>query len=298
MPQSTNDAKEARGLFALFKGISIAGKSVGAYSFPSSYIFDLDRKMPAIAKKHFPGKEIHWDVFDDCFQVGAKMKYLIDFYPYVDEIDAAANNHNLDNTCPYETIVLDSITALSQMALKTIDDVKGQDVYSMVKNVKTSKQTGAKTVEMRSWDSYQAEGGFIKEVLDKAKFLWARPGNPKHVIIIAHVFSFERTDPDTRRSETIRRIVTAGKEIAAYIPTVFDEKYHFYGEPPNSFSSETELSYYCITQSAGDDNASTAYALPEKLVFTDTFKNGKLIKSGSLYDVISDHVDIGRPKSF
>jgi predicted kinase len=66
---STLEPQSQRGLFALLKGASGSGKSTAALSFPKVCVLDFDRKMPGIAMKHFPGKEIHWETFNTIYEV-------------------------------------------------------------------------------------------------------------------------------------------------------------------------------------------------------------------------------------
>lgn len=257
---STLDIEGHKGVFALFKGESGTGKSVGALSFPGAYVLDHDRKMPAISQKHFPKKEVHWDTFDDVFQISDKLV-------------------ELQRDCSYETLICDSVTSLSYTALKSIDDVKGQNVLSMLKNVKANK-AGNVQIELRGYDYYNGEDSFLKYYLDCLKSLWARPGNPKHIIMIAHVLTSESTDIKTRIVTKTRRIVTAGKNIAAYIPAQFDDVWHFGYEAATLDSTDGRIRHVISTEAIGDDSAKTAFKLPQVIDFT----------GGSLYDEIQKYI--------
>ena len=247
---STLDSQSLKGIFGLFKGESGAGKSDAALSFPSPYVFDHDRKMPAIANKHFPGKEIHWDHFDNIFEVGEKLNYF------------------LVNGCPYETLIGDSVTSLSYTALKTIDDVKSTNILKMLENVRKSAK-GASTIEIRGYDYYNGEDNFLKFYIDVLKALWSRDGNPKHVIVIAHVLTSETKDIKTNLVTRSRKIVTAGKNIGAYIPAQFDEMYHFATGYPDIGSNSKTVPHLATTEAVGEDNAKTAYNFPSLIDFTN-----------------------------
>lgn len=248
MTKSTlsTDHGDNRGLFALIKGDSGAGKSNLALSFPGVYVMDFDRKMPSIAKKHFPGKEIFYDDFPDIFAVAEKFDYL------------------QDHECPYETIFCDSITALTHMIITSIAKIKGEETPKMLKTLQRTK-TGGKMIEMMGYDYYNGEARFIKYFLDVLKSLWVKDGNPKHVLISAHVITKTKEDFATGRITTTRSIVTAGVATAAYIPTVFDETYHVgiktYMDSP--------ASHICYTQAVGEEFAKTAYRLPAEVDFTN-----------------------------
>lgn len=253
-------------MFALFKGDSGAGKSVGALSFPRPIVLDFDRKMPAIALKHFPDKEIKSLQFKDALEAGQ----LLEDWQRVG--------------CPFETIIVDSITSLSYAVLKTVDDLKGQTILKALEGIRTTSR-GGKMVELRSYDSYNAEDGFLKFVIDALKILHSRPGNPRHVVIIAHVMTSESQDIKTKEVTKTRRIVTAGSKIAAYIPAQFDECWHFGISHGDLLASgdQPRVRHFCTTEAIGEDFAKTAFRLPYKIDFTN----------GSLYDLIRGDIEIG-----
>lgn len=253
------------GFFGMFKGESGAGKSVGALSFPNPIVLDHDRKMPAIARKHFPGKEVKSVQFKDVLEVGK----LLEEWQQVG--------------CPFETIIGDSITSLSYSCLKTLDDLKGQNILKMMENVRESAKK-YKTVELRGYDYYNAEDNFIKFYIDALKALWMRPGNPRHVILIAHVMTSETQDIQTKEIIKTRRIVTAGSKIAAYIPAQMDEVWHFGIERGSILSKEQDaarIKHFCVTESMGEDYAKTAFSLDYKIDFTN----------GSLYENVRDQIE-------
>lgn len=253
-----------QGLFALFKGDSGAGKTVGALSFPEPIILDHDRKMPAIARKHFPNRKFDWIQYESVLDYGD----LIDRWK--------------SEGCPYKTIICDSVTSLSASCLKTIDDLKGQNILNSMRSIKATK-SGGQMVELRGYDYYNAEDSFIKYYLDGLKTLWARPGNPQHVIMIAHVLTSESTDIKTKTVTRTRRIVTAGKGIAAYIPAQFDDVFHFGVAHGDILADDdsAKVRHLCFTEAIGEDFAKTAYRLPYRLDYT----------GGSLYDLISSEVE-------
>src|SRR5271170_808498 len=155
MPQSTLNHTDNHGLLSIFKGESGEGKSVGALSFPTPYVFDFDKKMPSISQKHFPGKEVHWDTFDSIFEVDEKLSELF-------------------NNCPYETLIIDSITGLVNIVMESVGQVKHESVPDILKRV-TGKSN---TIEMMGIDYYSAEDRFCTYFIDRVKTLWARDGNP------------------------------------------------------------------------------------------------------------------------
>lgn len=251
--------------FALFKGESGTGKTTAALSFPNPIVLDFDRKMPAIAIKHFPDRDIAFKTFESVLHAG---DYLAQWKQQ-----------------GYDTIIVDSITSLSYSCLRTMDVLKGQDILTRLRNLKPSD----KAPEMRGFDYYNAEDDFLKFFIDALKSLWTK-GQVQNVIVIAHVLVSEQTNIATKIVTKTRRIVTAGSKIAAYIPAQFDECYHF-GTMPGDLlvKSDTDavrVRHVVSTEAIGDDFAKTAYRLPAMIDFTNS----------SFYEKIRDDIEsVQRP---
>lgn len=267
MPSTKDKSPEERGLFALFKGDSGSGKSVGALSFcdpdndgsKPGFVFDNDGKMPNIAQKHFPDKDIHYERFNNIFD---HANILDEFYKY----------------CPYETIIEDSLTSLVVNVLNSVGEIKGEKSMDMLRKLKMTGG-GGKMIELMGIDYYNAETNFIERYwLDMLKALWARPGNPKHVIIIAHVLTAESApDLKTKIVTRTRSLVTAGRKVAAYIPTQFDDAWHFAYESDMMGKNRRVV----LTDGIGEDWAKTSFRIPNnKIDFTGT---PPLYEDGNLY---------------
>jgi hypothetical protein len=258
MPQSTSDKQSQKGLLAIFKGDSGTGKSVAALSFPNAYVFDFDRKMPDISLKHFPGKEVHWDSFEDIFEID---KQLIEFMSY----------------CPYETLIVDSITGLVNICVDSVGKVKDESVTDILGRV-TGKN---KTIEMMGIDYYSAEDRFCTYFVDRLKTLWARNGNPRHVIIIAHVVTVDSApDLKTKIVTRTRSIVSKGRKFAAWLPTGFDNAYIFGQELPDLGDLEQSVKRVVITEAFGEDSAKCSFKFPSKINFTNGSLYDKLVENG------------------
>jgi len=254
---STKDKVNSHGLFALFKGAPNTAKSGAAYSFPNAFVFDFDRKMPTVAIKHFPEKEFNWECFDDVYKVSDFLE------PWM----------NGKKTCPYETLIIDTVTSLSTLCLCSVDKTKGTDVIKMMQHKQVGKG-GAISVEVMGFDYYNAEANFFERYfMECLRILWAREGNPKHVIVIAHEISREQSNMITGITTITKTIVTAGTKVAAFIPSRFDEEYVFESEKPQ-LGTVGDNKRICITQNG--DNARTAYKFPKRIDFTDK----------SLYDIL------------
>jgi hypothetical protein len=168
------------------------------------------------------------------------------------------------------------LTALGIQCLNTTGNLKGEKALELIKKLRQTQ--GGKQVEMMSIDYYNAQVNFIERYwLDILKAMWARPGNPKNVIVIAHVMTTESSpDLKTKIVTRTRSIVTAGKAISAYIPTAFDDAWHFAYEMDENGRNRR----IALTDGIGEDSAKTSYRLPFKIDFTGT---PPLYEDGDLY---------------
>ncbi len=260
MPSTTDEpGSYQHGIFLLEKGEPNSGKSGAAYSFPNPFVFDFDRKMPTVANKHFPGKKIDWECWDDVFALHNFIK------PWL--LDPKDGNPNA-RECPYETLIVDSVTSLSTLVLQSLDKTKGTNVVQMMQNVYTSK-TGEKSVEVMGIDYYNAETNFFeRSFMSWMKTLWSREGNPKHVIVLAHKMRVESApDLKTGAIRITDSILTAGRKAAVFIPSRFDDEYVFIKETQGAGSQLAKDHYFCIT--AGKENARCGYKFPREIDFTD-----------------------------
>jgi hypothetical protein len=237
VPNLQSIKEQRKGLFALFQGFSGAAKSTAALSFPKPYIFDFDRKMPNVALRHYPNSDINWDTFEDIFEVSRKLE-------------------EFQNHCPYETLIVDSVTSLANLCLLSVGKTKGESTMAMLEKLK------GKAVEMMSIDYYNAETAFFQRyLLDLLKSLWNREGNPKYVITIAHILQSESApDLKTKRVTVSKSILTAGRKVAAYIPTVFDDVFTFGLNVDPSDGSSTRVLF---TKPQGDCESRTSLNLPD-----------------------------------
>ena len=260
MPQSTSNKQNPKGLLAIFKGESGEGKSVGALSFPNAYVFDFDRKMPSIATKHFPGKEIYWDSFENIFQIDATLAELSKY------------------NCPYETLIVDSITGLVNIVMDSVGLVKGESVTEILSRTSSGKN---KTIEMMGIDYYSAEDRFCTYFIDRLKSLWVRDGNPKHVIVVAHVVTVDSSpDLKTKVITRTRSIVSKGKKFAAWLPTGFDNVYIFGRKLPDMGDINQTVKRIIKTEAYDEDSAKCSYSFPETIEFTNSSLFEKLVSYG------------------
>jgi hypothetical protein len=265
MPKSTSDAQPTeQGIFALLKGDSGAGKSVGALSFPTPYVLDFDRKMPNVALKHFPGKKIDYDTFSNIFDLTDRLNIMA--------VD-----------CPYETIIADSVTALAALCLSSIAEIKGEETPKMLKLLKATKGGGTQ-IELMSIDYYNGEMRYFYYFLDWLKAMWAKPGNPKHVLLTAHVITKESApDLKTKIVTRTRTILTSGRAAAAFIPTQFDDVFLFSQQREGGMvmnDPDVKTKRIVRFQPIGEDDARTSLPIPAFIDFTN----------GNLFDRIQKSI--------
>jgi hypothetical protein len=262
---NTLDQTDNTNIFGLLKGPSGAGKSVAALSFPDPYVFDLDHKMPAIARKHFPKKSVEYDTYEDIDPLSAKITGWLE-----------------SNDCPYETLIYDSITSLVRIIMNSIAKAKGESTPQMLKMMKATR-SGKQMAELMGYDYYNAEVRFIDWILSANKILFTRPGNPKNILFTAHIVEI-RTKPDinTKLVTVTRSIMTLGNKAPAIVPTEFDECWMFGtqetgGTGPND---PAEIRHVMCTQTEGEDDAKTAFRLSRHTDFTN----------GNLYELLMSQI--------
>lgn len=243
-PQTTENYQLApKGFLGILKGESGEGKSTAAFSFPNAYVFDFDRKMPSIFLKHHPQGDIEWNTFKNIFQIE-------------DELS------KLETHCPYETLIVDSITGLVNIVMDSVGEVKNESVPDILRRV-TSKSN---TIEMMGIDYYSAEDRFCTYFIDRVKGFWSRKENPKHVIIIAHVVTVESApDLKTKQITKTRSIVAKGRKFPAWLPTGFDDVYIVGRELPDLGDLDQSTKRVIWTEAIGEDSAKCSYPISSRL---------------------------------
>jgi hypothetical protein len=248
------------GFYALFKGPSGSGKTVGALSFPGIYHFDFDRKMPWIARKHFSNKSIDYDTYTQIGDVYDKLMCWLK-----GQIE-----------CPYETLVFDSLTYLATLIIQNTGEAKGEDITMILKSMVPTRK-GTRLIESLSYDYYNNEVRFIDWIMVATRKLWADAHAngkfPRNVIFTAHTLE-NRSKPniETKLVTVTRSIFSIGTKAAAIVPANFDEVYLFATMPDDS--PMARVRHLMTTETCGDDDAKTAFVLPQIIDFTN----------GNLYD--------------
>jgi len=198
----------------LFVGDSGAGKSIAAGSWPKPlYFASCDGRMGSVAEWHRGTPGIEFDIFTD---YGA-LREKVDSW---------------ENSCPYEngTIVIDPVTNLSVMLMRYSYKLRGitewdEQAGKQIKGVK-GKKKGA--IDISTIEDYNTETTGIQDLIMDLKVV-SKKFNV-NIIFVAHLLTTTYSKMGGQESHIFRSILTAGKKIATYIPTQFDEVYHFYIE--------------------------------------------------------------------
>jgi hypothetical protein len=234
------------GLYCMFKGEPGTRKSTQALSFPGpQYWFSWDRKMNGIflpmKKWGVDPKSITYDDYDDWNKPRAKLE-------------------SFQTSCPYKTIVLDSITSMADMTLRQTVRLK----YGM--NRKSGAAAGKLIagIAVNEIEDYNAESSALQELIALTKDI--NSFHKVNVILIAHVVQAEYKSSEGT-THVSRSIVTAGKKVSAKIPAYCGEVYHF--NIKKGFIAGQGGDYSLLTEHTGDDFARSALGLDKEIVFGD-----------------------------
>lgn len=212
-----------------------SGKSVAAASFakigPIKF-FDFDGRMKSV-RKVYPEYDIDYDTYGP---ETLQTKFRTEF-------------NNLGKSCPWKTIVLDSLTSLSMTAITSQLMMKGLD------QSKTNKGGLAVT----GWDEINGETVFISQLLDLCKVL------PCNVIMTFH--PIERTVGAEGKTEKITTVVSYGHKINQISLNYFDEVYFL--EVDKGFTDKDPTRRIAFTDTSTKAIAKSALPIPTKLDITN-----------------------------
>ena len=246
---------------AIFVGASKSGKSIASISFPKPlHIFDLDGRIRSIRNFYNPNLENLKGVTYDSFN-----NYL-DFGTAFDR---------LERFCPYETVVIDSLSSLADMIIRFSLREKG------LSPLVTSKDyvSGAKrlaNIPIPAYDEYNLEASILREVMNMCA-----SSLKCNVILTAHLYHTEEQKKDDSGKlvpVTKYHILTGGKKAAAFLPQKFDEIYHFASDGGSK----------CVYTQPTDavDFAGSTLSLTKKLWLKIDPKKPLSAYNGGLYQMI------------
>lgn len=243
-------------LFALFKGEPGTRKSTQALSFPlPQYWISRDKKMKAL---HLPAKR--W---------GIDMKQ-VHYDDYDDHNGPKAMLEKLQISCPYKTIIVDSITSY------------GDGITSQVKKAKSKDDGGGKKIggiAVDGLEEFNAESAAFRELIALLQDI--HHFHKVNIILIAHVVGQRKSDDKNNLTHHSRVIITGGDKIAGKIASYVQEAYHFNVESDFNIDSGTGK-YGLFTSHTGNDYARTSLPLPRRIEFNDEPLYDKWIKPAIL----------------
>lgn len=243
-----SDVVIGKRIFMGLKSDPGAGKTIQAASFAmggDTYIFDCDNRMAPVILFHSRqpyAKRISFDTYHRN-------------YPRF-----AAKLEDLYKSCPYDTIIIDSLTALADMIMLQSIMTAGTTLSEADKDRK-NKMIGG--VKLAGIEDFLMEDGALTQVFDALR------GLKCNVILTAHVVETKTSDLKSRKETVKRSLLTGGKKPAAKIPVYFDEFYHLYARPNPGGGME----YMATTTNSADDWAKTALPLPEEIDLTQDKSN-------------------------
>ena len=245
----TMESIDYSNLYCLFKGEPGTRKSTSALSFPKpQYWVSWDQKMDALGLPmrawNVNPKEI---VFDDYYNWDMVRTKLEQFQV----------------TCPYKTIVIDSITSGADGMVRQVQKFKGSSGGG--------KSIG--NIPVGGFEEFNAESSALSEMVALTKDI--KTTKKVNIVLIAHVIQKEQKSADGN-THMSRVLVTAGKAIAQKIPAYCSEVYHF--NVKTGPIQGKGAKYALFTQHQGDDFARSSLGLSEEIVFGDDPLYEKWIK--------------------
>tara|TARA_B110000263_G_C15294600_1_gene504965 strand:+ start:144 stop:1055 length:912 start_codon:yes stop_codon:yes gene_type:complete len=251
MSRQASDVKILDRFFGLFIGDPGCGKSMAAFSFPGPiYCFDVDGRMRS-AVKHF----------------GLADQTILESITFDQHknLDAFATQlENFQDRCPYKTVIIDSITTLAQLIIRSV--LKSKGGLSLLRDTRAGKKDGREGARRIGGIIAPGIEEFMAEQQAFNEIIALCAGLRCHVIFTGHTTDRtvipEKGDPD--QSKTRRTLLTAGKTVAAMIPVSFDEVWNFNTEG----NLAGDRSYNFRTVDHAGDIGKTSMHLPPKIDWT------------------------------
>lgn len=239
-----------KAMMYLFTGLSGDGKTIAAASFPKIYFVSLDNRMQPVGTFYPNRDDIDYDDFTN----------FEDFDKKIDEFE---------RNCPFETLVIDSLTSLIELFVNYAIGWRGMNKDQ----AKKDKARHVGVVDLTHLEDFQGELRMISELLERLKRICIEQN--VNIILTAHLIPIYVAKGEGKEPDIIWNLVTAGKKPAAIIPTVFDEIYFFTSVGGGNYKKYVIKPY-------GDSAhiGRSALMLPQEIDFTNA----------SLYKLLQDHI--------
>lgn len=240
-----SDVTPGKRIFGMLKGEPGTGKTLAAASFAKlgrTYIFDCEGRIAPIVTYYS--------------KIAPEVIQNIEFDTYTSYFALKSKLEAFKVSCPYKTIIIDSLTSLADLILRQIFGAKGD---------KGKKVGGIKVTDL---EDFGGESSGLMEVLDLSRVIKA------HMLWTAHVLVV--TEKVGMATHVSRSLLTGGKKIGAKLPAYFDEVYHFNVEADMDVAKGP--TYTALTRHVGEDWSKTALDLPPRIDFTNKLFVEELIK--------------------
>lgn len=224
----------------MLKGEPGTRKSTCALSYPGpQYWVSTDQKMKAL---ELPMK--NWGLW-------GKGHLQYDDYSDWDKIEAKLKTFQL--SCPFKTIIVDSVTSLGDnMNRQTIKNKRAEG---------QGKQIGG--IYVPGLEEYNAEASAFQTLMAQLKDIHIF--HKVNVILIAHVVGQRKDDEKNKLTHHSRVIITGGDKISGKIASYMTEVYHF--DVKAGFAETDEGEYRCFTSHTGNDYSRTSLPLERVITF-------------------------------
>lgn len=251
MPRTSDIILGGR-LMVMLKGDNGAGKTVTAASFPGPIkFFMFDGSKLDVVKMFFPNRtDIEYDIYGPRRQrFRAADGSIVDVK---DLLQFAKEFNELQDHCPWSTVVIDSFTSFSVTCVTFQLDVRSNE-----DNKKPQLSKGGLVIP--DFDEYKGETTLVTQALDVSKVL------PCHVIWTVHPLPKLDTSGQGAGMKVVKTtsIAAYGAKTAAMAPGYFNEVWHL--EVRAAGGQRQRIIH---TQTIGDQFAKTALPLPEQFDVT------------------------------
>lgn len=243
----------------IFIGKGGSGKTIAAMSFPHEPKELTDQQKTINLVKNEQGlwvAEWDWRIKPVLLYYPPEHHKMIDVDMYrAEEYNKFAEKlEKQELKTPYKTIVVDSLTTLGKGIIDYSLSLRPGLIAS--KERKSFRMKGA--IDLPEIEDYGVEAQALGNIMDALKVI------PAHTILTAHYIEWSAKNVITGTDEKVTRLLTAGKAIAAAIPTTFDEIWYF--TKNSDMSGKT--SYICYFRGGPYPDTKTALPLPDKLDWT------------------------------
>lgn len=238
-------------IMALFIGPNKSAKTCSAVTFPGPVrLYDFDGRVKAV-RAQWPDLKVDYKT------VGVRA------YPFrniISYLDFCKEFEELQDDCPWGTVIIDSFTSLSTTSV----------MFQLMAKGDAAKERGAKIkltkggLQVPSWDEFNGEATTISQMLDIAKIL------PCNIIFTAHPLT--RTEmPQTAggQAKKYKTITSFGHKVAQIAPGYFDEIWRFDREGNINLDNGAATQIIRVyTVPVGEDNANTTLPVPPVMDIT------------------------------